>query len=420
MNFLDRYDTEYLNSLYRNLWWESSTKVNIPISKISYIEQKENEKKLDEFVKELIDHIEKFPENISHRLKWKKVGVNLIENALLNQEIFKFGLLNEEMKDQFFDITRNFIKTSRAFDEKIPLEDIGQALRNVWIVNIFQKILGEDIKLTNSVFGYSMLYPYTDNYLDNTKIPIYDKNNFNNRFTKKLKGETIRPINKHEEQVYKLVELIENDYNRCEFPQVYDKLLLIHQAQIKSLTQQGGISIPYEKDILGISIEKGGASVLADGYLIRGSLAKDEEVFAYGYGFFLQLCDDLQDVKTDIENNHMTIMSQLASNYNLDLIASKLINLTLHVIDNAKCFNCSMENELRNLIKCNCINMIMIAIANSKEFFTKEYIKDIEEFLPFTLKYTVNIKKKLLKQFKHLKPSYNSIPIDEILMYLLE
>lgn len=420
MNLLDRHDIEYLNSFYRHIWYESSTEINTLTSKISYIEQKENEKILDEFIKKLIDYIEIFPEKEPNRSIWKKEVINLIEDFLLNQEIFKLGILHEDMKNQFFEITKKFVKTSRAFDESISLEDIGQALRNVWIVNIFQKIVGEDIKFTDSIFGYSMLYPYTDNYLDNTQISFDDKNNFNHRFTKKLKGETILPINKHEEQVHKLLQYIENDFDRIEFPNVYDKLLLIHQGQINSISKQSFISIPYEKDILGVSIEKGGASVLADGYLIRGSLSKEEEVFAYGYGFFLQLCDDLQDVKTDIENKHMTIMSQLAPNYNLDLIANKLINLTINVVDSAKCFNCYRESELRNLIKDNCINMILLAIANSKEFFSKEYIKDIEDFLPFTLKYTANIKKKLSKKFNRLKYSYNSISIDEIIMYLLE
>ena len=95
--------------------------------------------------------------------------------------------------------------------------------------------------------------------------------------------------------------------------------------------------MPYERDMLSISIEKGGASVLVDGYLVCGELTKEEEVFAYGYGFLLQLCDDLQDVKADLEKNHMTIISQLAGKYHLDKIINKLINIIIDIVDNATC-----------------------------------------------------------------------------------
>jgi hypothetical protein len=67
----------------------------------------------------------------------------------------------------------------------------------------------------------------------------------------------------------------------------------------------------YEKDILAMSIEKGGSSVLADAYLINGTLTEKEATFFFGYGVLLQICDDLQDGKKDLQEQHMGLQEFL-------------------------------------------------------------------------------------------------------------
>ncbi|WP_238883961.1 hypothetical protein [Clostridium sp. YIM B02551] len=280
--------------------------------------------------------------------------------------------------------------------------------------------MGKKIEFTSAILGYSLLYPYTDNFLDNTTISIHSKKTFNTNLSKRLEGELIAPASSHEEQVFNLISLIEAKYNREYYPNVYNSLLYIQNAQEKSLMQQGYKSIPYEVDILDISIEKGGSSVLADGYLIDGNLSEEEEIFAYGYGFILQLCDDLQDFKNDLVNNHMTLMSQLSGKYPLDTIVSKLINLTTHIIDSSTCFRSKNSSFLKSFIKNNCILMILFAITDSKNFFSKDYISYIEQFLPYTLRYTRNLKNKLMKKLNKLNISLTDYSLDYIIMFLLE
>lgn len=285
---------------------------------------------------------------------------------------------------------------------------------------MLQQAFGEKIKFNNAIFGYSMLYPYTDNYLDNTEITIEDKVKFNDRFSKRLIGEKIIGINENEEKVYKLVQLIESEFPRENYNDVYESLNLIHKGQMLSLNQQEEESIPYEKDILGISMKKGGASVIADGNLIRGKMSEKEAEFSYGYGFLLQLGDDLQDIKSDKENEHITVMPQLAGLYKLDSIANKLINFTIKVIDDAECFVCKNDTELKNLIKNNCNYMVLFAIVDNKEYFSEKYIETIDEYLPFTLEYCEGLKERINKKFKDLKKEYQGVPLEEILMYFIE
>lgn len=253
-----------LSLFYKNLWWLLDSDLNLAMKKYSDSEKRKKEKEFINVIDKIINFIESFPKEESNREKWKIRGNIFVEKIISMEGIFKLGILDKEMKDSFIKSTKEFIKAAKNFDSKISYEDIGQAMRNVWIVNMLQQAFNSKIQFSNAIFGYSMLYPYTDNYLDNINISKLEKRNFNNRFAKKLDGEEVDFINEHEEKVYRLLKYIESEFDRNLYPEVYNSLKLIHEGQIHSLNQQDYKSIPYEKDILGISIEKGGASVIAD------------------------------------------------------------------------------------------------------------------------------------------------------------
>ena len=409
-----------LSLFYRMLWWDLSTDFKIDMDTYSDSEKRKKEKEFNTLIDRVIKYIESFPNDINKRKIWRDKGNKYIDKLISIEGMFKLGIIDRDMKNRFIKATKEFIITSKKFDKEMNYEDIGQAMRNLWIVNMLQQAFGEEIKFTSAVFGYSMLYPYTDNYLDSTEIDINKKIEFNNRFTKKIRGQNITAKNYHEDKVYKLVELIEAEFERRKYPEVYNSLRLIHSGQINSLRQQENESIPYEKDILGISIEKGGASVIADGNLIRGRMTKSEEIFAYGYGFLLQLGDDLQDIKDDMSNNHITLMSQLAGKYYLDSIVNKLLNLTIKVVDDAECFVCKNTVELKELIKNNCIYMILFAVVDNKEYFTENYINQISMYLPFTLEYCSDLKEKISKRFERLKHEHYYKEIESIINCFLE
>ena len=92
--------------------------------------------------------------------------------------------------------------------------------------------------------------------------------------------------------------MFEEQYNRIDFPEVYQSLYAIQKGQTDSLKllKSNGLS---ENEIRRVCFEKGGASVLADGYLVAGKLTKKEEQALFGYGVYLQLLDDIQDLFLD-------------------------------------------------------------------------------------------------------------------------
>ena len=64
---------------------------------------------------------------------------------------------------------------------RLRLDDLWQALRNVWIGNNLQMLLRRPVRLTRGLFAYSMLYPVTDNLLDAPDRSSDDKRAFNGR-----------------------------------------------------------------------------------------------------------------------------------------------------------------------------------------------------------------------------------------------
>src|SRR4030043_518830 len=113
-------------------------------------------------------------------------------------------------------------RNGERFDPNLTSEDIFQASRNVWIINSIQSMMGMPVKLTPSIFAYSMLYPYTDNYLDNPDTASENKVTFSQRFQQRIKGKKIIPEKNDEKKIFDLIGMIEEEYDRKRYPEVYE------------------------------------------------------------------------------------------------------------------------------------------------------------------------------------------------------
>lgn len=204
-----------------------------------------------------------------------------------------------------------FMNHALSFDARISGADVYQALRNVVTALFLQEAQGVNVGLTDSITAYSLLYPCTDNYLDQVLQKTSEKISFAERFRLRLKGKNPHAINRQEEKIFALVELVEREYPRASYPEVYKALLLIHDRQVQSLSRQSqkDFSQWSYSEILDLSIQKGGASVLADAFLVNPSADEKSFRFAYQLGFVLQLIDDLQDTVQDFLNGDVTLFT---------------------------------------------------------------------------------------------------------------
>lgn len=391
---------------YLSLWWASDGDLPVLGPKFTTKDKLAKERALDQFLNRLNHDLAKVPATESERQPWREEISSYIKQFARDLLEWPEECLEILFAEGFQAVTNEFVGQARNFNPAIVTEDIFQAIRNVWIANSLQLLFKEDLRLSPGIFGYSMLYPYSDNYLDDPAYSEEEKRAFNARFAESLTGQSVTPANTHEQAIFDLIHIIESQYPRKSYPEVYESLLAIHRAQCKSLNQQHGQRSPYESDIVGISVEKGGTSVLADGFLAKGSLTYEEASFAFGYGVFLQLIDDLQDVQEDRRNGHMTIFAQTATHWHLDKVTNRLLNFMGNVLERAH-LPASSElnanvNELKALIWHACVLRVIEDVAKDRKFFSREYIASIEEYSHFHFAY--------LKKLKKIEQKYTSLP----------
>lgn len=291
------------------------------------------------------------------------------------------------LTEGFLPVGTGLARWARSFDPDLGRADIVQACRNAWTACGLQPLFGEETELTPSILGYSLLYPYTDNYLDQPAITADAKRRFGERFRLRLRGDAIQAGNSHESALWELVALIEGQYSRKLFPGVYDCLLAIHRAQQDSVAQlnPGSGAIPFRSadELLRLSCAKGGSSVLADACLARGWLTAQESQFAFRWGVLLQLGDDLQDIREDLRSGSATLFSRTAAlGIPLDGLANQLLRFSDCIAGEMEELPCG-SRMLKDLLRMSWRSLIVNAVAESHRFFSSCYVKQIERTSPF-------------------------------------
>lgn len=219
-------------------------------------------------------------------------------------------------------ITSEFLNKGQRYDPTISYDELFKAGRTVWFMIAFQMQLNIPLILTDSIFGYNMLYPYTDDLVDCNDITREAKKDFAKVFHERLLiGESnydpksrfdgkqsnsdeltlplsLQPHANRIVKIFDMVKFIENDWRRGgEYEGVYMSLATIHESQMKSTLQHAKIEdgyAPTMSQIEQVSAEKGGASLIAAGFLIEGRLTRAKLAYLEYLGFGLQLLDDLQ------------------------------------------------------------------------------------------------------------------------------
>ncbi len=388
-----------LTDHFNRLWWEADS--TMPPLGRSYTtrEQYERERFMQASIDELAALAKKDPpqtvhEKLALRHQADKGCVGLAQ-ALFNLEDRHIRTIRSS---GFIEAAQVFTREARAFDKTLSANDIFQASRNAWSMNLLQKLMGLPVEVTPSVLAYSLLYPYTDNYLDDPSVPEGTKQAFNQRFYRRLSGEAIQPVNAQEEIINALVEMIEGQFERTLFPRIYESLLAIHTAQNKSLKLLRQDASPYVVDVLGICFEKGGTSVLADGYLVAGSLTSEQMETDYYYGTFTQLVDDLEDVGQDLRDGLMTIFSETALHWQLDQVTNRTLNFGARFLRLLESRNPPEMAPMQEVFNLSIQPLLMMSAGLNRAYYSPAYIANLEAHFPVRFAFLRKQKKWLERQ----------------------
>ena len=181
--------------------------------------------------------------------------------------------------------------------------------------------------------------------------------------------------------------IIEGEFERGAAPEVYESLLRIHRAQVNSLRllRRGGPSEGV--DVHGLVFEKGGASVLADGYLAAGTLSAPQAEFVFAWGVLLQLADDLQDVLQDCRDGARTLFSEAASREPLDALTSRALQFGGRVMAMMRGVAAPGCQALEELMERSSASMFVRSVGDAAELYSPAYVEAVEKRSPFRFEF---------------------------------
>jgi hypothetical protein len=385
-----------LTRQFTDLWWECDSGLPDLGRTYSPREQAGREKQLAQFQQGVDRELAKAPRS--------RTGAKALRERLgpavrrLAQEALDFPAqdLQNLPSREFSNAAEDFVRKARAFDPGLSGEDIYQAGRNAWTANGLQWLMGSPVEITPSLLAYSLLYPYTDNYLDDAAVSGGTKRAFNERFRRRLEGEQIESADGRERIIFSLVAMIEGQFERSRHPDVFESLLAIHAAQGKSVHLMRPHAAPGEVDVMGLTFEKGGTSVLADGYLAAGSLNRAQREYAFGQGILAQLLDDLEDIPEDLRDGRLTVYSQAAGRWPLDSLTRRTFHFGRKVLDRLECFGTA--DPVKEMIQRGAVLLLIDAVRRAGRFHSQPFLGELEAHSPFRFSFLARHRKDFIRR----------------------
>lgn len=379
-----------LNTI-KNDWLSTSDLFPDFLAEISYETKVQNEEYIQTVSEDFQKQIKSFSRISIGRKKWRQKTLTILMDVLYQESLIDIGrYMNQATIDALQEELKEFLRHVRKFAPDLSFEGIGQALRNYIVYVMFKEINQIKSGFNMACFGYSMLYPFTDNYIDNERYSIEEKLSYNQMIRDKIEDREVHPQTIHERKTCELFQAIESEYPRTKDSTVFTLLHMILEAQEDSIRQQNTGVIISAEERLNISLCKGGISVLIDRFFVKKEITNEDLSFYLGFGLILQLTDDLQDMKEDSEQFHQTIFTVDLNHEQVEKLVNKLIHFVCQTINSYQAQN----DNLMKFILYHCYQLILSSVVDNKEFFSKEYINKLEKYFLVSYPFLEQLKKK--------------------------
>ncbi len=415
-----REETKRSLEIVKTIWLEASDQFPVNLTEITPEQQLCNEAYCDQVSKAFHKQMNSIPRLPFRRRKWSKQTQTFLMELLSTEQIIGIHhAMNPQELAAFYQELMGFAGNARRFAPELSFGELGQAIRNYIVFAMFKVInrnsCSEDGNpgYSNAGFGYSMLYPFTDNYIDTIANTISDKQEYNQLIRDTIEGRKVQFKNNYHKKTHLLLKAIEEAYPRDKDNNIYALLLMMLEAQEESLVQQSKNTILSSEQRLDISLFKGGVSVLVDRYLINKPLTEEDYLFYLGFGFFLQLADDLQDIGEDSRNGYQTIFTLEPEQSSEERIVNKLLNFLHDIMEAYSAEN----NSFKEFVKQSSYLLIYSSVAGSREFFSGHYLQQVEKRLPVTVPFLEKMKAGMIeKQDQTTQDQYKKL-LDCLIRY---
>jgi len=359
------------------------------LTEISRETQVQNEAYLQSVSDDFQRQIKIFPVRAKDRAKWKRKMQIMLPRVLGEETIIGVHLaMDSQGMDAFMDGILEFLRYVREFAPELPLEGIGQAVRNYIVYAMFNELHGIRQGFSRACFGYSMLYPFTDNFIDSRNYSDQEKREYNRIIRNRIEGKEVHPVSAHQRKTCELLAAIEEEYPREKDSTIFTLLLLMLEAQEESIRQQMKDTPLSEAEILDISLFKGGLSVLIDRFFVHSEITENDLIFYLGFGFFLQLADDLQDIEEDSAKGHQTLLTVDTHCRPEEMTVNKMLHFLHRLMHDFQA-----ENEpFAGFVLRNCELLILASVIGSRSVFSDAYVEQLEKYLPVSYPFLEKMK----------------------------
>jgi len=294
----------------------------------------------------------------------------------------------------FFDsmalTTRTFVKSAETVECSFNAASVLGAVRLLWFCCALQCFAGQRIGPDRALTAYCLIYPLTDNYLDDPDMSREKKKRFNKQLEAWIRKGTDNadsPEDRTEALVCTMLDAMAEAWPRGPYPQVHYSLNAIHTAQTLSVDQTGG-SQCSESFLEQVSAMKGGASLVAAGCLVKGELSPEDLQWLQYLGLGFQLLDDLQDLRSDHEEGRCTLFTlRVQEGGTMDGRIGQLLQYIAHPQALGLCSPDSgdLSDYLKVAIARLTTFLVLEAAAQLQEFLSPECRRVLEEVSPVAL-----------------------------------
>ncbi len=333
-------------------------------------------------------------------------GVDTIFQHLLSPTSEKLNLGNENITESI-NVIKDILTNSQKFLEKIksnPLDksllspkDHYRALTNYWAFMLLAFCNDQPMDPTPELYAYSLLYPYTDNIMDDASVSPEEKQQFIELITNTLHSKDNNAAPPMDLKIRRVLALIDN---LIDTPSIKLSLYAVHQAQIESLLQQK--STLSASKLFGITMAKGAAAVLPNSYLTQHALPTDQLQFAILLGELGQLLNDIEGIT---EDTNESIQTPANRHYQQHGSLNKFVIDILRTVERAKrqlpsngTFNQNRAITVLNLY----ISRLLVAISSlsqeEKPSVSPRFLRHLSRWLPVPIE-TLSLIYQIEKRF---------------------
>ena len=197
----------------KKCWLDSDPTFPDFLKEVPYTQKLHNEQYLQSVADQFKEQLNKFSRP-SIRKKEEKKKLFLMVKKIMTEETI-IGIhqsMDTHTLESYQEELIEFLRHVRTFSPELPFESIGQGIRNYIVYIMFNELNKKRPGFNTACFGYSMLYPFTDNYIDNKAYSNQDKQNYNRLIRDKLEGKKVTPSSSYERKTCELLDKIEASY----------------------------------------------------------------------------------------------------------------------------------------------------------------------------------------------------------------